>query len=131
MGVVVDDGVGAVVVIVRAGGRVEVAAADQYATAVVVEDGVVDDVDVVGIVPEVDAVAADIGDLIVLDVAGGGLVDALNEGTASRTDVMDDVADRVDVPSPIITVERYGAATRAGRGVLGDVVHVAVLDERV
>ena len=88
----------------------KIAASHQYAAALIVEDGVVDDVDVVGVVPEMDAISTDIVDEIVFDITGGGLLDALDERAAGRPDVMDDVADRVDVGGPVIAVERDGTA---------------------
>ena len=106
----IDDIVGDEVIIIRAGRRVKIAASHQYAAALIVEDGVVDDVDVIGVVPEMNAISTDIVDDIVFDITGGGLIDALDERTAGRPDVMDDVADRVDVGGPVIAVERDGTA---------------------
>ncbi len=110
-----------------------IAAADNNARPVsAVENGVVHEVDVIRVMPGMQATILNAIDKVVIYVAICGYIYALNMAARRRSDMVDDVADNVVVFTAIISIRTDTGATVIGcRDLCRDVMNMIVSDHGV
>lgn len=110
-----------------------IAAADNNARPVsAVENGIVHEVDVMRVMPGMQATILDAIDKVVIYVAICGYIYALNMASRRRSDMVDDVADNVVVFTAIISIRTDTGATVIGcRDLCRDVMNMIVSDHGV